>query len=346
MCNLCNTVKIGTEFTFRREEFVFGLEALAWNKQKSGKKASADPAQIKQIEAAGVEIINWVNYIAEMGNAGKIRGKNTLLEHVEVKPGRKHHESDHYEAREVTLTLQYKYKTQFFKQTWIVNFDLDPNCIELQTQPVTFEFYDRYRDIINALFFRRESCPPDPRWQVGGGGHISLDLETAFNHNLRWFMNFLVLYADAVRGDDYRYEALRSSEDVGNAPFLHEIGELTAFSKVINAFEKMPGATIGELAHVINTDVYTRIDEHIDGSGVTREDYPHYQAVNLEHINTGVSDHRTPVNEQRVEMRRFDAQRNVDELLGELRCLYELLEESRSGNNYSLDDDGMLVQIP
>lgn len=346
MCNLCNTVKIGTEFTFRRDEFVFGLEALAWKKQRSGKKVNVNPAEIKQIEAAGAEIINWVNYIDEMGNAGKIHSKNTSLERVEVLPGRKHHESDRYEAKEVTLTLQYKDKKQFFKQTWTVNFDLDPNCIELQTQPVTFEFYDRYRDIINMLFFRRESCPPDPRWQVGGGGHISLDLETAFNHNLRWFKNYLVLYADAVRGDDYRYEALRRSEDVGNAPFLHEIGELTAFSRVINTFEKMPGATIGELAHVINTDVYTTIDEHIDSSEVRREDYPHYQAVNLEHINTGVSDHRTLVNEQRVEMRRFDAQGNVDELLVELRSLYELLEESRSGNNYGMDDDGMLVQIP
>lgn len=351
-----DTVKIGAEFTFRREEFVFGLEALAWREDKpmryaktggkGRKQVRVDRREIEQIKAAGQEIERWVDDIATLGNAGKIRGKNTLLQKVEVKPGRKHHESLLYEAKEVTLTLRYKDKKMDLWQTWTVNFDLDPNCIELQTEPATFAFYERYKDIINMLFFNRSTCKPDPDWRTGGGGHISLDLETAFGHNLQWFQNFLVLYANAVRGGGDQYDILRKSGDVGNAPFLHEIGELPAFCRVIQTFDKMPGAAIEELAHVINTQVYTEIDTHIDSSNVGEEDRQHYQAVNLEHINTGVRDHRTAVNEQRVEMRRFDAQMNVDELLAELRCLFELLEESRSGKKYSMDEGGNLLLIP
>jgi len=338
-----DTVKIGTEFTFRREEFIFGLKDLAWSPGGSRKQAKPDETALGQIRAAGVEIINWVNDIAAAGKSGKFQKGSTTLESVTVEPGRKKHESSLYEAKKITLTLVCKGKGKFCKETWTVNFDLDPNCIELQAQPVTFAFYERHREILNYLFFRRGSCRPDSDWQTGGGGHISLDLATAFGNNLRWLQNFLVLYADAVKGENFRYDILRRSGDVGNAPFLHEIGELPAFCGIVQTFDKMPGAPIGELVHVINTEVYTEIDPSIDSTDVRKEDYPHYQAVNLEHINVDVRDHRTPESEQRVEMRRFDAQCCVEELLDELRCLFALLEESRSGKKYSMDNDGKLV---
>lgn len=341
-----NTVKIGTEFTFRREEFIFGLADLAWRPDGPKKQAKADETALEQIRAAGEEITNWVNDIAAAGKSGKFKKGNTILESVTVEPGRKKHESPFYEAKKITLTLVCKGKGGFCKENWTVNFDLDPNCIELQAEPVPYAFYDRHKEMINTLFFRRESCTPDPRWEVGGGGHISIDLATAFGNNLHCFRNFLVLYANAVKGDESRYAILRKSGDAGNAPFLHEIGRLPAFGEVMQTFDKMPGALIGELVHVINTKVYTVIDPHIDSPDVKKEDYPHYQAVNLEHINTGALDHRTPAGEQRVEMRRFDAQCCVEELLDELRCLFDLLEESRSGKKYSMDNDGKLVLIP
>lgn len=337
-----DTVKIGTEFTFRREEFIFGLKDLAWSPSGSRKQAKADEKALEQIKAAGREIVDWVNEIVEAGESGKFRKGNTILESVKVEPGSKKHDSPFYEAKKITLTLVYKGKGKFYKETWAVNFDLDPNCIELQAQPITFAFYERHKEIINTLFFRRGSCRPDPDWQTGGGGHISLDLATAFGNNLRWFQNFLVLYADAVKGDESRYEILRRSGDVGNAPFLHEIGELPAFCEIVQTLDKMPDAPIGALVHFINTKVYTEIHTDLDGSDVRKEDSPHYQAVNLEHINVDTKDRRTPESEQRVEMRRFDAQCCVEELLDELCCLFELLEESRSGKKYSMEDDGKL----
>lgn len=338
-----NTVKIGTEFTFRREEFIFGLKDLAWSPSGPKKQAKADEKALEQIKAAGAEILKWAGEIEAMGKSGKFQKGGTILESVTVEPGSKKHDSPFYEAKKITLTLVCKGKGGFCKETWEVNFDLDPNCIELQAQPITFAFYERHKEIINTLFFRRGSCRPDPDWQTGGGGHISLDLATAFGNNLRWLQNFLVLYADAVKGDESRYEILRRSGDVGNAPFLHEIGELPAFCGIVQTFDKMPGAPIGELVHFINTKVYTEIHKDLDGTDVREEDSPHYQAVNLEHINVDTKDHRTPESEQRVEMRRFDAQCCVEELLEELCCLFALLEESRSGKKYSMDKDGKLV---
>ena len=67
-----DTVKIGTEFTFRREEFIFGLKDLAWSPGGSRKQAKPDETALGQIRAAGVEIINWVNDIAAAGKSGKL----------------------------------------------------------------------------------------------------------------------------------------------------------------------------------------------------------------------------------------------------------------------------------
>ena len=342
------TVKIGTEFTFRREEFIFGLADLAWRPDGPKKQAKANETALEQIRAAGVEILNWVNDIAAAGKSGKLKKGNTILESVTVEPGMKKHDSPFYEAKKITLTLVCKGKGEFCKENWTVNFDLDPNCIELQAEPVPYAFYDRYKEIINALFFRRESCMPDPRWDVGGGGHISIDLATAFGNNLQCFRNFLVLYADAVKGDDPQYNNLKLSEDIVNAPFMHETGVLPAFIKVINALDQPAPmiSTIGQLAHEINTKVYTKIGGTIDDPKLKPTDYPHYQALNLEHINIDARDYTTQPHEQRVEIRRLEAQRCVQELLDELQVLFGLLEESRSGKKYSMDEAGALVLIP
>lgn len=330
-----NTVKIGTEFTFRRSEFVFGLGDLAWSPSGPKKQVKAQEAALNQIKAAGAEIESWVNEIAKKGKSKKFQKGNTVLESVMVEPGRKKHDSPFYEAKKVTLTLVCRGKAGALRETWSINFDLDPNCIELQAEPVTYAFYDRHKEMIDALLFERATCSPDPDWRTGGGGHISLDRATAFGNNLQWFRNFLVLYAAAVKGDDLEFAALKYSGDVVNAPFMHEIGILPEFIKVISALDQPAPSisTIEQLAQAINTKVYTRIGGAIDDPKLRPTDYPHYQAVNLEHI-IGTLPH-----EQRVEMRRFEAQRCVGELLDELRVLFGLLEESRSGKKYSIDED-------
>lgn len=336
-----NTVKIGTEFTFRSEDFEFGLGDLSWSPSGPKKQVKAQEAAINQIKAAGAEIESWVDEIVKKGKSKKFQKGNTILESVTVESGSKKHASPFYEAKKVTLALVCKSKREFLKETWTVNFDLDPNCIELQAEPVTCAFYDRHKEMINTLLFERAACPPDPRWDVGGGGHISLDLATAFGNHLQWFRNFLVLYAAAVKGDDLEFAALKYSGDAVNAPFMHEIGMLPEFIKVIDALDQPapPISTIEQLAQAINTKVYTRIGGPIDDPKLKPIDYPHYQAVNLEHIIG------TPPHEQRVEMRRFEAQRCVGELLDELRVLFGLLAESRSGKKYSMDEDGKLLLI-
>lgn len=336
-----DTVLVGTEFTFRMDRnFVFGLEALAWSPSGSKRQAEADGEEINQIKRAGQEIKNWVDAIKQKVRRGKVQQGNTILEEVTVQQGEKKHESPFYEARKVILQFA-DASDKSIHETWTVNFDLDPNCIELQAQPVPYTFYARHQAMIDALFFSRASCQPDTDWRTGGGGHISLDLAEAFRDNLLYFRNFLVLYAAAVRGSDPRYDILKVSEDSVNAPFMHETEVLPAFIATIEALDQPTSAigTIEQLAPEINRSVYTAIGP-INDPKLTRADFPHYQAVNLEHIIN------TPLAEQRVELRRFEAQRSVRELLDELQVLFGLLEQSRDGNKYVVDVMGNLSIVP
>lgn len=336
-----DTVKIGTEFTFCKKNYTFTLEDLAVTERerKRGRRTVNHDAQIIE---AGNEIMRWTNAIA--GCVGKKFQKNGLLgveiieEPREVK---QKHQSDLYAARKIRLIFP-PTASGNQPETWEINFDLDPNCIELQTDPVTAEFYQRHYAIIQKLIFEMPEWRPDTDWKTGGGGHISLDLETAFENNPQYLRNFLVLYAAAVMGSDPRYKTLWASEDKVNAPFMHEIGELEKFISVIGKFDQLPPdqANIEWLVDKINKEVYREMHNELNQMAIPETDAPHYQAVNLEHIIN------TPSAEQRVEMRRFNAQEKVDDLLTELRDLFGLLEQSRDGNKYVIDVSGNLSIVP
>lgn len=337
-----DTVKIGTEFTFCKKNYTFTLEDLAVTERerKRGRRTVNHDAQIIE---AGQEIIRWTDAIA--GCVGKKFQKNGLLGVEIIKEARevkKKHLSDLYAARKIRLIFP-PTASGNQPETWEINFDLDPNCIELQTDPVTAEFYQRHYAIIQKLIFEMPEWRPEPNWETGGGGHISLDLETAFDHNPQYLRNFLVLYAAAVMDSDPRYDILRASGDIVNAPFMHEIGELKEFIRVIEEFDQLSSdqANIEWLVNNINERVYRGMCAELREMAIPMEDAPHYQAVNLEHL---LED--TPAKQRRVEMRRFNAQEKVDDLLTELEVLFGLLEQSRDGNKYGLNHDEELISIP
>lgn len=334
-----NTVKIGTEFTFRKPNYLFTLEDLAVTKEERKRNRKVENPQIRE---AGNEIIRWTDAIAGcVRNKSKksgLLGVEIIEEPREVK---QKHRSDLYAARKIRLIFP-PTASGNQPETWEINFDLDPNCIELQTDPVTAEFYQRHYAIIQNLIFKTTECEPDPNWKTGGGGHISLDLETAFENNPQYLRNFLVLYAAAVMDSDSQYNILRASGDSVNAPFMHEIGELEKFISVIAEFDQLPPdqANIEWLVDKINKEVYRKMHDELKQMAIPEADAPHYQAVNLEHIIN------TPSAEQRVELRRFEAQRNVRELQDELEVLFGLLEQSRDGNKYVVDVMGNLSIVP
>ena len=87
--------------------------------------------------------------------------------------------------------------------------------------------------------------------------------------------------------------------------------------------------SIAQFVQGMHNNVYKNVTnelEHLLGK-VTAEDKQHYQAVNLEHI----------VDQGRIEMRRFDAQKNVGELLDQLDVLFEILLMARTNWKISID---------
>lgn len=323
-----DTVKIGTEFTFRKDNYMFGMKDL--ERGKDGCKS--------QITEAGAEIDRWTTEIAKA--KGKKYKKATVYD-VQVSDGIKKHESLHYHAKKVKFLLHDNRQPKNQCVEWCVNFDLDPMCIELQADPVTYQFYETYEEVIQDLIFGKTTCIPDPRWDVGGGGHISLDLATAFENNPQYLRNFLVLYEAMSNDEENDGSILRHSQDIVNAPYMHEIGERGAFIDVIGAFNKLPSAeaTMDWLVRGINERVYTERHEGLPLAEAPEGDEPHYQAVNLEHVLRN-----TPPEQRRVEMRRFDAQQNVRELLTELDALYDLLYLSREPVKMNLDAAGGVVR--
>ncbi len=328
MCNLCNTVKIGTEFTFRKDNYLFGIKDLERGKDRC----------MSQIIEAGAEINRWTTEIAKA--KGKKYNRATVYD-IQVSDGIKKHESLHYNAKKVKFIFHDNRQPKNQCVEWCVNFDLDPMCIELQADPVTYQFYETYEEVIQDLIFGKTTCIPEPRCDVGGGGHISLDLATAFENNPQYLRNFLVLYEAMSNDEENEGSILRRSQDIVNAPYMYEIGERGAFIDVIGEFNRLPSAeaTMDWLVGEINKRVYTERHEGLPLAEAPEGDEPHYQAVNLEHVLSN-----TPLEQRRVEMRRFDAQQNVRELLTELDALYDLLYLSREPVKMNLGVDGRVVR--
>lgn len=341
-----NKVLVGTEFTFRHDrndDFVFGLDALGWDEQANEVKTEAISHGEAHIEAADKEIERWTEQIK---STKKFRRGDAIFYGAEVEEGHKKHASKCYRARKVKLALGYKKEGEYCQEYWTINFDLDPNCIEIQAQPATYDFYSRYNLIIGELLFYGKSCSPYPDAKMGGGGHISLDLATAFENNPQYLKNFLVLYAVLGNNAKCSNMILRKCQDVMNAPFMNEIDELNDFIRVITEFNRLTPAeaTMERLVHDINTQVYTKAHDSLREMNVPATHYPHYQAVNLENV---IVQNPTPerMAQRRVELRRFEAQENIDELLQELNEVYSLLEKSKPINKLGLDNEAKLIRI-
>ena len=238
---------------------------------------------------------------------------------------------------------------------WKVNFDLDPSCIEIQTQPMPYQFFRHYRCCIYELLFHHISdygltADKDPA--TGGGGHISLDARTAFSENATYLRNFLVLYSCEAKREalkdsltekqkrqlaesfltERQRKLLVASTDMENAPFLFEpINEWVPFQNFIAEFDRRP-MDLTRFVQGMHERVYIHVTDKLErilggANKVTAEDKQHYQAVNLEHIG----------DQGRIELRRFDAQQSIDELLEQLDALFEILLMARTNWKISID---------
>ena len=103
------------------------------------------------------------------------------------------------------------------------------------------------------------------------------------------------------------------------------------FKKAITEFDRNPATTTVEaLIGTLRTKVFTLKNlpdpqtEDQTAANKERQNQPvHYQATNLEHV-----DDEDPA-KRRLEMRRFDAQRNLEDLVNNMVALSELVRECR-----------------
>lgn len=333
-------VNIGTEFTFHHEAFQFTLDDLEKNKAGRG------------IDIGKAIIERWTGDLIQTYSYRK-KAHGLLITAVNTGNGKKKFKAAGYNAVEIEFHIENPIQCQDIK--WKVNFDLDPSCIELQTQPMPYQFFQNYGFCIDELIFNhinKYGLIADQDSDTGGGGHISLDVRTAFGENAVYLRNFLVLYAcetkreffkDSLTEEQKRQLAksfltekqrqiLIASKDNVNAPFLFErISEWVPFQNCIAEFDRGP-TNISRFVQDMHSSVYINVMDKLEsllgGAGkVTAEDRQHYQAVNLEHIG----------DQGRIELRRFDAQQSIDELLEQLDALFEILLMARTNWKISID---------
>ena len=323
-------VPFGNEFTFRPTASTFEFDTGALS-QKNNKKildagkiieswASSAPAEIK---------IGSLSFTKEVQNGNKKWSEAPYNPKKVIYKG--------YNAESRTEVI------------WSFNIDLDPFCIEIQTQPITYTEFIMLQPLFDRAIF--DIAPklklfPDPNPNTGGGGHISLDKVCAFQNNAHYLRNFLVLYVNEQLDPS---STVHKCKDNTNAPFLHELGRelrqdvVNDFKKAIALFDSTPPErqTIDFLVTTIQKNVYygkfmPQLEEAIRAqdkiSGKKKLDPTtayHYQAVNLEHMLRSDS-------AAHIEMRRYNAQQDTYELDEQLKYLWNLLLHSRQKQDIPL----------
>lgn len=329
-------VNIGTEFTFHHADFQYTLKDLENNARNRG------------IERGKEVLALWTQNILTRFGKEKTCGIYTIKAQKSDEAPQKKFEAADYEAYKIDFYIKKK-EQNAFAEKWSVNFDLDPSCIELQTEPKPYRFFEDYQGEIEMLLFssaRPFGLVADKSRETGGGGHICLDAPSAFSDNAVYLRNFLVLYACETKRemekDAFQNPLLRSfltaeqralltaSKDKANAPFLSEIKEWNLFKGFINSFDAAP-TDIARFVNGIHSNVYKNMADELAealGEDADAGDRYHYQAVNLEHLPTPAGMSRR--SEERVELRRFDAQESIGELLAQLDALLEILKMART----------------
>ncbi len=326
---LDNTMKIGTEFTFRNPSLQFNMMDLADNLK---------PGPISE---AGKLIDRWVKKINEKYSNYKSGGYRISARRQDG--SQKYKGNISYKAQMVIFHFHKikkdkndTYNADHEKNDfdWAVNFDLDPNCIELQTAPIPLNFYRTHQGFIEGCIFQlaqEQGLVPDKDPQYGGGGHITIDWKTSFGGDVWAFVNFMILYTNhtfnalVTKTEDI----LVACSDITNAPFLFETEAINAFQAFREAYSQASDKqNLEAFVSAIQKEVYTHFagvladPKNCKKLGVPSEDVVHYQAINLEHL----LDEANP----RFEMRRFDAQSGVAELDAQVSILIDLMVRAQA----------------
>jgi Domain of unknown function (DUF4157) len=312
---VAGSIKIGTEFTFAHPSI-----------------AELNPENPKSNTAAFTTALGLITHWRELVESKPI--KVTGVE-VEMAITQDPLTGGSKEGKAPRFTYNWK------GGTWWWRLNIDPGCLETQTEPMTptqakMDYEDITKTVINTIMTNHifaiapllKAVPPQPVAPdaLTGGGHITLDAASTFLGNSRFFRNLLVLYANDTTWT-------QEDADDFNAPTISELTKQgkVAFKQTITAFDQTVGTaqqqTIEQLSDALVKNVF--VPKHFgasaqEGNKEKRANQPaHYQATNVEHMTTAEK------GVKRLEMRRFDAQTSVDDLLADLERLTSLVAASR-----------------
>ena len=330
-------VKFGFELTFNNStdfNYTFADLCFPTDKTKSARKILPKFVQRICDLIAPLRTQNYRVLDVKLEDSKKVKWTNAGFkpQTIIIIAQRRQQSSEVSRSREVPMTIEF------------CTVDLDPSCIEVQTHPLEYEKLSNesfYRSLISAIFSAaaRMGLVPASDPSTGGGGHISIDAATAFLETGRYLRNFFVLYLQKSLDASSIFQ---QSRDLDNAPFPHEIDLAGTIRDTIQTFGALPlkDQTIENFVRMINNAydghgsvrLRAQIREILARSKSTRgkvrdsdvnSQMVHYQAVNFEHIID------EPKDTKRIEMRRFDAQRNLDELHAQITELLKLILSSR-----------------
>ncbi len=223
------------------------------------------------------------------------------------------------------------------KPIYWIRYDVDPNCMELQMQPMTYNEYSQNRVLLQDIVFKEASNKGfTPITDItGGGGHISFS-RNMFDDNVETLIKFIILYSlEVSEGKLDDFDSLRECKDDENAPILTR-QQMQVFKELLNPAKPENSAIVTSMDNFVqfmNEKVYIQLNEgviaqyisidqkkggHAKSKDIIREFGRHYQAINLEHMTERDGSLR------RIEMRRFDAQKDIYEFLRQVESLYKL----------------------
>ncbi|MEV6231383.1 DnaJ domain-containing protein, partial [Saccharopolyspora shandongensis] len=313
---LGNSVRFGTEFTFKQES-INGLVVTSPPTDKEGKKLQ------EQISKKAARLINdWAKRVE--ADARTLKGQGIDLEVETSSDGRK-----------FTYTKD--------GETWWWAVSLDDGCLETQTKPVPAAAFERgwiATIVDNDIFKQAKGLGFEIDKSVhGGGGHLSVDANTAFGGSPELFLTTIKSLQDGHR--DWK-EAFQNAEDLANSPWLSDFpppagksgsNALEAFgteiqglmAKVRTGHLDIPAATAA--INEFNASLTNPALDHLNISDAAKANIrsapSHYQAINVEHMMD------RDLGSRRLELRDIPAQDGRAELLKQFRYVLDRIQAVR-----------------
>ncbi|MCB0408162.1 MAG: hypothetical protein KDD34_08165, partial [Bdellovibrionales bacterium] len=205
-----------------------------------------------------------------------------------------------------------------FPDGWWYQIALDLNVLEVQAMPITRDEFSNKRDLIHQQIFEMaQQLGLTPHERIGGG-HINMDIQSAFRGDSLLFVNFLI---DQFNHPELHYGIF--GKHLGNSPPLVALGDksINRFKSIVKFYKQQiemgKNISIQEIAEIIEKKVYI-------SNPFKWFSYFHYQAISLQH-----SSQNTPSDFQRLEFRFFRPQRNFEEFLLQIEFLEARLEYLR-----------------